>query len=425
MTPEEMALILTMDAEAFAPISGKPSHTDFVRLREALTTILLQDGYKKTHVKHNLWGIITPVDDYLEAYKEAFIVTARIGAYPNPPKEEKYQTRKLKAIWNMRLEDYAIYDTGVHGASTFILTVVDPFWYQELNHPTTFYTAILPTTLLNHLEDRCTGLNAIDASDLPMIIQGYYTDASRMPIYINMLEDTQRRSKTTDSPLYDATLPATATKTVLALQEYPDETRKWERKAKSDKTWPDWKLLYKKAYELRQLAFQALDGAKQLGAANAATQAHSSASTQPTVRFDLQPPVDPVEFDRLDTYLNNLANTATNEREVISQLTAAVAVLTTANTELAETKKILTADNKKLRNKVDRVLSSRSGRSSSSGRTFTMSNPGYFIVGTYCHSHGFHLRKTHTIATCSNTDPNHKKEATRANTMGGSQDHIR
>ena len=47
MTPEEMALILTMDAEAFAPISGKPSHTDFVRLREALTTTLFQDGYKK------------------------------------------------------------------------------------------------------------------------------------------------------------------------------------------------------------------------------------------------------------------------------------------------------------------------------------------------------------------------------------------
>ena len=43
----------------------------------------------------------------------------------------------------MGLKDYTLYDTGVYGASTFILTVVDTVWYQELRHPTTFYTAVL------------------------------------------------------------------------------------------------------------------------------------------------------------------------------------------------------------------------------------------------------------------------------------------
>ena len=34
--------------------------------------------------------------------------------------------RKLEAIWNMRFEDYALYDTGIRGDSTLILTFVNP-----------------------------------------------------------------------------------------------------------------------------------------------------------------------------------------------------------------------------------------------------------------------------------------------------------
>ena len=103
---------------------------------------------------------------------------------------------------------------------------------------------------------------------------------------------------------------------------------------------------------------------------------------------------------------------------MISQLAAAIAALTTANAELAKTNKLLTTDNKKLRNKLDGVPSSRSGR------TFTKTNTGCFAVGVYCQYHRFCLGKTHTSATCSTPGPNHKKESTRANTMGGCQDHI-
>ena len=109
---------------------------------------------------------------------------------------------------------------------------------------------------------------------------------------------------------------------------------------------------------------------------------------------------------------------------MLSQLTTAIAALTTSTAELAETNKLLTSDNKKLCNELDGVPTSRSGRSSSLGRTFTKANPGRSAVGAYCHTHGFCLGKTHTSATCSNPGPTHNKEDTRANTMGGCQDHI-
>ena len=88
-----------------------------------------------------------------------------------------------------------------------------------------------------------------------------------------MLEDAQLKSKVTEPILSDATLLVTSTKAVFILQEYPNKTREWEREAKAGKTWLEWKLFYKKAYDLQQLAFQYSDRSNQFGATNATTQA--------------------------------------------------------------------------------------------------------------------------------------------------------
>ena len=44
-----------------------------------------------------------------------------------------------------------------------------------------------------------------------------------MPVYINMIEDAQRKLLSTELPLSSATILATATKAVFASHEYPDE----------------------------------------------------------------------------------------------------------------------------------------------------------------------------------------------------------
>ena len=44
MMPKELALLLEEAAEAFVPILGKPSHDNLMRLRKAITPILLQSG---------------------------------------------------------------------------------------------------------------------------------------------------------------------------------------------------------------------------------------------------------------------------------------------------------------------------------------------------------------------------------------------
>ena len=75
MSPKQLTLQLMEAREAFVPITGKPSHDEIVRIREALTPLLLQAVYNKAHAKHNLWGIIYPKAAYSAKYGEPFATT--------------------------------------------------------------------------------------------------------------------------------------------------------------------------------------------------------------------------------------------------------------------------------------------------------------------------------------------------------------
>ena len=79
-----------------------------------------------------------------------------------------------------------------------------------------------------------------------------------MPVYINMLEDDQRKLIIINLPLSNATILAMETIAVFALQDYLYKSREWERDPKAAKTWAVWKLRYKRAYEQGKLAHQAL-----------------------------------------------------------------------------------------------------------------------------------------------------------------------
>jgi hypothetical protein len=51
----------------------------------------------------------------------------------------------------------------------------------------------------------------------------------------------------------------------------------------------------------------------------------------------------------------------------------------------------------------------------------TNPNTNHRDNGNYCWTHGFRVGNKHTSETCQNPACGHKKEATRTNTMGGSQ----
>ena len=125
MSPKQLALQLMKAKEAFVPITWKTSHNDSVCIRESLTPLLLQVGYNKSHAKHNLWGVIAPEYAYVSNYSGTFAPPKRIGAYPPISQDAIDHTRKLEDVWKIRIGYYALYDTGIRGAATFILVVID------------------------------------------------------------------------------------------------------------------------------------------------------------------------------------------------------------------------------------------------------------------------------------------------------------
>ncbi len=127
----------------------------------------------------------------------------------------------------------------------------------------------------------------------------------------------------------------------------------------------------------------------------------------------------------LKTALDNLALAATNNTAVLQQLIA-------ANLALMATITLLTATNNKM---VDAATRRGGTPAATLGRGWTqaatqaatpaatpagvcaMRKP---CLGNYCWTHGHHVSKHHTSATCANKAPCYHDDATASNTFGGS-----
>ena len=173
MSPKQLALKMTESKEVFFLITGKPPHNDIIRICEALTPPLSSRRAMTRHMKNKNSGASSPpADSYTGKYGKAFATPEPIDAYPPISQDAINQTRKLKAVWKISIEDYSLFDTVVRGASAFILVVVDDVWIHKLRNHTIFYTDVLPSALIEHLEELCMVLYAIDTVDLLIIIQG-------------------------------------------------------------------------------------------------------------------------------------------------------------------------------------------------------------------------------------------------------------
>ena len=155
---------------------------------------------------------------------------------------------------------------------------------------------------------------------------------------------------------------------------HPQTTEKWEDLDAAAQTWDAWKTAYKTTNMKERV----------LRLATGENAAHG------TLRHILPPQGtaigDLANKDDLEDYFNNLAAAATTEKVVLSQLTAAIAVVTINN-------KALVATNSKLVAEVTN-LTRRLGRNSdgaTSGNTLDKRSPKTCLD---CKKEGFHKPDT-------------------------------
>jgi hypothetical protein len=117
----------------------------------------------------------------------------------------------------------------------------------------------------------------------------------------------------------------------------------------------------------------------------------------------------------LETALDNLALVVTNNTAMLQQLTE-------ANLALTNSIAALTATNKKLVDAAAMAASCQrvAGTPPGTGRPPDSGAPNKPFPGNYCWTHGYKCSKMHKSATCLYPALGHRKEATAANTWGGS-----
>ena len=80
----------------------------------------------------------------------------------------------------------------------------------------------------------------------------FYEKSEGVPHYITMTEESQAQAQRAKPPSSDSFLVATANQAMVAINDYPNKTKIWNKLAPSERTWAKWKPTYKEAYTASQ-----------------------------------------------------------------------------------------------------------------------------------------------------------------------------
>ncbi len=232
-------------------------------------------------------------------------------------------------------------------------------------------------------------------------MMGYYATAEGIPEYIHALEESQRKLRRANLPMDDANLVAMASTDVLASQHFPRTTDEWEALPIANKTWAEWKIRYRAANIARKQQLLASGGTDPFHGAHAATESTGISS----------------ELDKLDGYLDNLANAATRESSTLRDLVDSNASCTASLKGLTASIAQLTAAYHTLAGK--KPPNTPTATPSATPASARNNKRNYAIRG-YCWTHGYKVGIKHTSATCLAKAAGHMDLANRADTIDGS-----
>ena len=117
--------------------------------------------------------------------------------------------------------DYQLFAATKRETLYFILAVVGDTWLCKFREPVTFYTDMKPSELLNLLKTLCSSSHALDVLALQNEMQHYHLYMEGIPVNINMLKDSHKKSKRAGIPITAATLLVISINTILSTERLP------------------------------------------------------------------------------------------------------------------------------------------------------------------------------------------------------------
>jgi hypothetical protein len=296
------------------------------------------------------------------------------------------QIRATRHIWEEDVQTYRTCTSVQQALKNHIISVFEPMYLDILNDNMVGYANISSIYMLDHLFETYGNITVVDLEINFKNMRQAWDPQQPVESLSKQIKDCADYSEAGGVLIGHPQHIKVGYAKIFATGHFMSACRWWNEKNAIEKTWTQFKSHFAAAHRQH----------KQIQGESAATAGYHSANAAVTHNED----------QMAETTIGALANLATAlaaDRGVVAALTQVIARLAKQlednSNELRELKALLKKE-----------------RTEKCGQHSFNSSPS-----NYCWTHGHKVGSTPTSLTCILPKPGHKKEATRADNMGGSQ----
>ena len=410
--PSTDAIEAKFPHKTLTKIEGLPNYADFHLLREELYRNALSSKSPFGGGNHGHIGACMDATAYtIETGGAVWTVPPSAGMFPTFPANATDSTKKQLVAEFVRDEKgIKTAEATINLLRNQLLEAIDEEYYMELYDNMFRYDRVSPADFLAHI----LKYYAVIDDD---VLEDNKREFEKPPDMSAPIDVYYRKQERCRQLAADGGVQISAADMVLQLQLHMGKSglvngayTKWKRKPAADRKWAPGKIFFRQAIK-EAGNITKLAGEKDFSA-NAAEQMQQQ--TQDAVREEM--------VNQMGEAFDNLALAATAKQDTIDSMIKSIADLTDANARLTKANETLTQQLKKALTQKGGKSNGGGGSNNSTNNQQTKSWPAWTDPDAYCFTCGYKLRKGHTSAFCpkAKDHPGHKKDATRANPMGGS-----
>ena len=291
-------------------------------------------------------------------------------------------------LFNERARQHALYHAVDRALKRQLIEAVDRTFIKARENRVTGFANATTLDLLTHLFFTYGRITPHDLEENDKRFKKQWDANMPFETLVEQIDDAVDYAQAGQSPYSPTQIVSNAYNLVYNTGLFPDACREWRRRPAAEHTWDNFKTDFSMAHtDLR----------------NQRQTSQQSGYNQAAHNM-----MELFAAETADAFAN-LATAAAADKEIVKALTATNKELIG---QLAAKEKEIT----RLRGLLD-----KKGKQGG-GPPIAFSLKKKFDNENYCWTHGFDCHATHTSLTCKNPLQGHCREATRDNTMGGSQE---
>ena len=279
------------------------------------------------------------------------------------------------------------YDRTDKALRQLLISSVDETFIRALRQKYIGYSTLTTLDFLSHLYKTYANISPSDLQDNDARLRAPYDANHPIETLVDQVDNAVEYAAAGDTPYTPQQVVSIAFQLVYQTGLFLDDCKIWKRKDAADKTWSNFKSFFATAHQDWRESQATTTGAN-FHSANHVYQ---------------QDTVDAIA---------NLATATASDRASVAALTATNGTL---STDLAACNAKLVLALQEITKLTTTAADLRRRQPGTSGNRPDTSN---LPPGHYCFTHGF--RSKHASHKCENPGPNHERNATKADTKGGS-----